>query len=104
MTSKHEPSGMIGAEEMPEEIPSSTGTTRELVLGALKSYPRVSMNELSEILNIPTDVVRRATLFLIASGEIKGTFDKDTDEFTSVSASAAGRELRKDASAELDLP
>ncbi|MHA1781329.1 MAG: hypothetical protein ACTSYL_10775, partial [Candidatus Thorarchaeota archaeon] len=89
-----------------EQVVSTTeaASTRDLVLGALKSYPRVSMTELSEILNLPTDVVRRATLFLIASGEIKGVFDKDTDEFTSMSASEAGRELRRDATAELDLP
>ncbi|MFW9907183.1 MAG: PCI domain-containing protein [Candidatus Thorarchaeota archaeon] len=78
----------------PPPGPQTTAHTRELVLGALKSYPRVSMDELAEILEIPEDDVRRATLQLIASGEISGTFSKDTDEFLSKQASDVGRDLR----------
>jgi hypothetical protein len=66
----------------------------DIVEGALKSYPRISMSELSNIVGLPVNDVRRATLKLIADGEVKGTFSKDTDEFTSVTASQVGRELR----------
>ncbi|MDF1539766.1 MAG: zinc ribbon domain-containing protein [Candidatus Thorarchaeota archaeon] len=80
-----------------------SGTNKEMVLGALKAYPRVSMSELESILHIPENEVRRLTLMFIASGEIQGTFNKGTDEFTSIHASKVGSELRRDAKDELDI-
>jgi len=77
--------------------PPPSSSTMDIVEGALKSYPRISMTELSGIVGLPVDEVRRATLKLIATDEIHGTFDKDTDEFTSVQASQVGRELRETA-------
>ena len=70
------------------------GSQRNIVKGALKSYPRVSMPELAQILEMDEDDVRDLTLQLIASGEISGTFDKTTGEFISKDASMVGRELR----------
>ncbi|MHA1638326.1 MAG: hypothetical protein ACTSUO_00995 [Candidatus Thorarchaeota archaeon] len=76
----------------------------DIVLGALKSYPRISMNELADILKIPVDQVRRTTLKLIGTEAVSGTFDRRSDEFTSIDASEAGRELREDAMDAFALP
>ena len=84
--------------------PIDTVENRELVLGALKSYPRVSMRELSDLLELPVDQVRRLTLRLIAAGSIVGAFDRSMDEFVSVSASEVGRELRSDDSILKEIP
>ncbi len=70
------------------------GSQRNIVKGALKSYPRVSMAELAQILEMDEDSVRDLTLQLIAAGEISGTFDKTNGEFISKDASMVGRELR----------
>ena len=79
------------------------GSQRNIVKGALKSYPRVSMPELAQILEMDEDNVRDLTLQLIASGEISGTFDKATGEFISKDASMVGRELR-DSDGVLKIP
>ncbi len=76
---------------------------KDIVKGALKSYPRVTMVELAEILEMDDDTVRNITLQLIAAGEISGTFDKSTGEFISKDASQVGRELR-DSAGILKLP
>lgn len=76
---------------------------KDIVKGALKSYPRVTMMELAEILEMDDDTVRNITLQLIAAGEISGTFDKSTGEFISKDASQVGRELR-DSAGILKLP
>lgn len=76
---------------------------KDIVKGALKSYPRVTMQELADILEMDDDTVRNITLQLIASGDISGTFDKSTGEFISKNASQVGRELR-DSAGILKLP
>ena len=84
-----------------------TGDVRssdEVILGALKSYPRVTMSELGNILGLSEDQVRRSTLKLIGSGAIRGTFDKNTDEFTSLAATSVGREMREDYRDAFELP
>jgi hypothetical protein len=91
----------------PYQPPSSPGVAhsdQDLVLGALRSYPRVGMDELAELLDMTEDDVRRITLKLIASGAISGTFDRASDEFTSVTATSVGRELRKDMGGPIELP
>ena len=54
------------------------------------------MNELADILKMPVDQVRRTTLKLIGTGAVTGTFDRRSDEFTSIAATTTGRELRED--------
>jgi hypothetical protein len=68
----------------------------ELVLGAVKSYPRVSMTELANIVSLPVDEVRKMVLRMIAAGLIVGTFDRFSDEFTSASATEVVKDMRKD--------
>jgi hypothetical protein len=80
----------------PSSTPVDTTEQRELVLGALRSYPRVSMDELSNLLNIPVEDTRKITLRLIATGEVSGAFDRSMDEFVSVDATRIGRDLRSD--------
>lgn len=72
--------------------------SQSLVLGALKSYPRVSMRELSKLLSLPEDEVRRLTLKLIAAGAVTGAFDRSMDEFVSVSGTKVVRDLESDSS------
>jgi hypothetical protein len=69
---------------------------RKMVLGALKSYPRVSMAELSTIIGIPIDTVRQITLHLVADDSVEGTFDRSMDEFVSAVAVRVGKELRSE--------
>lgn len=96
------PTGKQGLLREPQStlVPTSTmsSDSRDLVLGALKSYPRVSMRELSKLLQLPEDEVRRLTLKLIAAGAVTGAFDRSMDEFVSVSGTKAVRELETDAS------
>ena len=68
----------------------------EVILGAVRSYPRVSMNELAKIGDIPVDEVRKMVLRMIAAGLIVGTFDRFSDEFTSASATEVVKDMRKD--------
>lgn len=83
--------------------PMIGASQKDIVKGALKSYPRVTMLELADILEMDDDTVRNITLQLIAAGEISGTFDKSTGEFISKDASQVGRELR-DSAGILKLP
>jgi hypothetical protein len=84
--------------------PARVGDKHQVVLGALKSYPRVGMSELAELLDMTEDDVRNITLKLIASGSVSGTFDRHTDEFTSVAAAETGRELKRDSADGLEIP
>jgi len=59
---------------------------------------------LAELLDMTEDDVRSITLKLIASGSVAGTFDRHTDEFTSVAAAETGRELKRDSSDSLEIP
>jgi uncharacterized protein (UPF0212 family) len=47
---------------------------------------------------------RNITLKLIASGSVSGTFDRYTDEFTSVAAAETGKELKRDSTDSLEIP
>ncbi len=76
---------------------------KDIVEGALKSYPRITMAELAEIVDMDEGTVKRITLQLIADNEISGTFDRQTGEFISKEASEVGRELR-DSAGILKLP
>jgi len=62
------------------------------------------MSELGNILGLPESQVRRTTLKLIGAGAIRGTFDKNTDEFTSLAATSVGREMREDYMDAFELP
>ena len=88
----------------PDTGPARVGDKQQIVLGALKSYPRVGVSELAELLDMTEDDVRSITLKLIASGSVSGTFDRHTDEFTSVAAAETGRELKRDSADSLEIP
>lgn len=88
----------------PDRGPVRVGDKQQVVLGALKSYPRIGMSELAELLDMTEDDVRSITLKLIASGSVSGTFDRHTDEFTSVAAAETGRELKRDSADSLEIP
>ncbi|NHI84125.1 MAG: hypothetical protein EAX81_07465 [Candidatus Thorarchaeota archaeon] len=60
---------------------TDTVESKELVLGALKSYPRMRMKELSKLLDMPAEKVCRITLRLIATGSVVDAFDRAMDEF-----------------------
>jgi len=80
----------------PAPVPKDETGQRKLVLGALKSYPRVSMMELGQVIGLPMEKVRQFTLQLLADDAIRGTFDRSTDEFVSAHATEVGRDLKKD--------
>jgi len=100
------PSTPVGIQPTPppDRRPARVDDRQQVVLGALKSYPRVGMSELAELLDMTEDDVRNITLKLIASGRVSGTFDRHTDEFTSVAAAETGRELKRDSADSLEIP
>lgn len=97
-----EPSQAV--EKEPSKTPKDPKTREELILGALKSYPRITIEELSQVVGIAQDEVRRTTLRLVANDRITGTFNRTNDEFVSASATQIGRETRIDKEGVVEVP
>jgi hypothetical protein len=81
-------------EKRKREAPKNPAARKRIILGALKSYPRIGIDELSEMTGIDKAEVRDTTLSLIAEDRVSGTFDRSTDEFVSADATRTGREIK----------
>jgi hypothetical protein len=84
--------------------PRDPQSREELILGALKSYPRIGINELSDMTGVDKMEVRDTILRLIANDRVSGTFDRSTDEFVSVDATRTGREIKSETMGPEGLP
>ena len=86
------------------EPPNNPQDRKDLILGALKSYPRIGLEELSEITGIDKMEIRDTILTLIANDRVSGTFDRSTDEFVSADATRTGQEIRSQTQGPRGLP
>lgn len=86
------------------EPPMNPEARRKVILGALKSYPRITIEELSDMSGMPDTEVREITLGLIADDRVSGTFDRSTDEFVSADATRTSREIKSHAEGPSGLP
>jgi hypothetical protein len=76
------------------EPPKDPAIRKRMILGALKSYPRIGISDISEMTGIDEKEVRETTLSLIGENRVSGTFDRSTDEFMSADATRVGREIQ----------
>lgn len=93
--SKH-PSPKIAVPEEPASEIIVPEKTLKRILGVLKSFQTVSMEELTSYSGLDIDVTRNVVFELIADDQVSGRFNSKTDSFVSVSAASASREIRSD--------
>ena len=67
------------------------------VLGVLKSFPRISISDLSKYSGESEDTTRDMLFEMIGDNLVSGRFDIATDEFISAHAAIASREIKADA-------
>ncbi|MFW9788060.1 MAG: hypothetical protein ACFFE1_10320 [Candidatus Thorarchaeota archaeon] len=73
-----------------------TEKTVKRVLGVLKSFQTVSMEELTSYSSLGINETRNIVFELIAEDKVTGRFDSKSDSFISASAASASREIRSD--------
>ncbi len=78
------------------DVPPTDDQVKLTVLGLLKSVPRVSIEELTAYSEMPIDATKQLVFELVGEGELSGRFDPRTDEFISLDAIRAAKELRSD--------
>jgi hypothetical protein len=69
-------------------------STKNTLLGVLKSIPRISMEKLSEYSEVSVDDTRDLVFVLVGQGEVEGRYDPETDDFISLSAALTAKELQ----------
>jgi hypothetical protein len=73
---------------------STTDKLQKLVLGVLKSFPRVSIEELIKYTHTESDQTRDLVFQLIGEGLVEGRFDSSTDTFISTDAALASKKAK----------
>lgn len=72
------------------------GKTRKRVLGVLRSFPRISIADLSKYSGLSLDASRDLLFELLGDNLVSGRFDAATDEFISAPAATASKEIKSD--------
>lgn len=69
---------------------------RKKVLGVLKSFPRITISELTQYSRISSENTRNLVFQLVGEGLVEGRFDSSADAFVSTDAALASKKAKSD--------